>query len=180
MCNGVTVCCGRVRLKFLVRVWLDMWKSLERDSAMIFYVTLMCCDHREVLLLTRVQLSHQDTSSCDSAFTGSQYALCIQPSVLELSMNDKMCEPCTSCRMVMQIDIVDARNQNRFSVSFLFHYYGILHCHANTLLMDPPMTYSQASEYSVTVDLKKTMLLIGTPLVDKRWRDLIHSWGYWK
>ena len=43
MCNGVTVCCGRVRLKFLVRVWLDMWKSLERECAMIFYVTLMCC-----------------------------------------------------------------------------------------------------------------------------------------
>ena len=36
MWNGVTVYCGRVRLKFLVRVWLDMWKSLERECAMIF------------------------------------------------------------------------------------------------------------------------------------------------
>ena len=36
VCNNVTVCCGRVGLKFLVRVWLDMWKSLERESRMIF------------------------------------------------------------------------------------------------------------------------------------------------
>ena len=36
MCNYATVCCGRVGLKFLVRVWLDMWKSLERESNMIF------------------------------------------------------------------------------------------------------------------------------------------------
>ena len=36
MCNDVTVCGGRVRLKFLVRVWLDMWKSLEMECAMIF------------------------------------------------------------------------------------------------------------------------------------------------
>ena len=117
----------------------------------------------------------QDTSSCDYAFTGSKYALCIQPSVLEMSVNTKMCESCPSCRMVMYIDIVDARNSNRFSVSSLFHYYGSLHHHAKTLSLEPPMPYSQASDHSVTVDLTMTMLLIGTPLVDKRWRDLIHS-----
>ena len=70
ICNYVTVCCGRVRLKFLVRVWLDMWKSLERECAMIFYVTFMCCEYKDVLLLTRVQLILKDTSSCDYAFTG--------------------------------------------------------------------------------------------------------------
>ena len=80
----------------------------------------------------------------------------------------------------MYIDIVDARNSNRFSVSSLFHYYGILHLHAKPFSLEPPMPYSQASDHSVTVDLTMTMLLIGTPLVDKRWRDLIHGWGYYK
>ena len=61
----------------------------------------MCCEDKGVLLLTRVQLILKDMSSCDSAFTGSKYALCIQPSVLELPVKAKMCESCPSCRMVM-------------------------------------------------------------------------------
>ena len=68
---------------------------------MMFSVTLMCCDYRDVSLLTSVHPSQRATASCDSAFTGSKDALCIQPSVLELSVNAKMCDPCPICKMVM-------------------------------------------------------------------------------
>ena len=78
-----------------------MWKSRERESAMMFYVTLMCCEYRDVLLLTRVHLGQQDTSSYDFTFNGSKYALCIHTNAPELSVNAKMCDPCPSCRMVM-------------------------------------------------------------------------------
>ena len=37
-----SVCVRRVRLKIFVRVWSDKWKSLEREFAMMFHVTLMC------------------------------------------------------------------------------------------------------------------------------------------
>ena len=147
---------------------------------MMFSVTLMCCEYRDVLLLTRVQTSQQDTSLCDYALTRSNDALCIQPSVLELYVNAKMCEPCPSCRIFMQIDISDARNSNSFSVIFLFHSNAIIHCHAKTLLLQPTMPYSQASDHSVTVGLTNTMLLISTPLVETLWRNLIHSWGSWQ
>ena len=43
MRNDSAVCGGRVRLKISVRVWSYMWKSLQRYSAMMFSVTLMCC-----------------------------------------------------------------------------------------------------------------------------------------
>ena len=39
--------------------------------------------------------------SCDSAFTGSKDVLCIQPSVLEIFLNAKICEPYPSCWIVM-------------------------------------------------------------------------------
>ena len=68
---------------------------------MMFSVTLICCDYRDVSLLTSVHPSQRATASCDSAFTGSKDALCIQPSVLELSVNAKMCDPCPICKMVM-------------------------------------------------------------------------------
>ena len=41
------------------------------------------------------------------------------------------------------------------------------------------MSYFQASNHSVTVGLKNTMLYIGTPLVVTHWRNLIHSWRSW-
>ena len=68
---------------------------------MMFSVTLMCCEYMDVSLLIRFQPSQRDMELSDPVFTGSKYALCIQPSVLELSVNAKMCEPCHSCRMVM-------------------------------------------------------------------------------
>ena len=101
MWNDAAVCGGRIWLNFFVSVWSDMWKYRERESAMMFYVPLMCCEYRDVSLLKRVHLSQQATESCDYKFTGSKYALYIQPSALELSVNAKMCDPCTSCRMVM-------------------------------------------------------------------------------
>ena len=61
--------------------------------------------------------------------------------------------------------IADARNSRRFNVSFPSHAEVIIHLHDRPLLLNPPMPYSQASEYSVNDDLTKTMLLIGTPLV---------------
>ena len=106
---------------------------------MMFFVSLMYCEHRDVSLMTRVQPSQRDTASCDSTFTGSKYALCIQPSVLELYVNAKMCETCISCRIVMYIYISDAKNYNSISISFLCHSDGIIHCHANLLLLYTPI-----------------------------------------
>ena len=88
-------------LKFFVSVWYDIWKSRERESTIMFSTPLLCCEYRYVLLLTSVHPSQQATALCDSAFTGSKDALCIQPSALKLSMNSKMCEPCPIFRMVM-------------------------------------------------------------------------------
>ena len=68
---------------------------------MIIHITLVCYEHRYVSLLATFNLSQPDTALCDSAFTGSKYALCIQPSVLELSVNANMYDPCPICSMVM-------------------------------------------------------------------------------
>ena len=101
MWNDDAFCGDRIRLNFFVSVWSDIWKSCERGSAMMFSVPLVCCEYRDVSLLTSVRPSQRATASCDSAFTGSKYALCIHPSALELSVNYKMCDPCPICRMVM-------------------------------------------------------------------------------
>ena len=101
MWNDADFCGGRIWLNCFVSVWSDPWKYRDRESTMIFSVPLMCCEYRDVSLLTSVHPSQQDTSLCDSAFTGSKDALCIQPSALELSVNSKMCDPCPSCKMVM-------------------------------------------------------------------------------
>ena len=68
---------------------------------MIFSIPLMCCEYRDVSLLTRVHPIQRDTEFCDSESNGSNDALCIQPSALEMSVNAKMCDTCPSCRMVM-------------------------------------------------------------------------------
>ena len=48
MWNNAVVCCGKIWSKIFVRVWSDLWKSLERESAMMFSVPLMCCEYRDV------------------------------------------------------------------------------------------------------------------------------------
>ena len=101
MWNDAAVCDGRIWLEIFVSVWYDIWKSRERESAMMFYVPFMCCEYRDVSLLTRVHPNLRDTASFDSVFTGSKYSLCIQPSAMELSVNANMCDPCPSCRIVM-------------------------------------------------------------------------------
>ena len=101
MWNDATVCGGRFWLNIYVSVWSDMWNSCERDSAMMFSVPLICCEYRDVSLLTRFQLIQRSTALCDYGFTGSKDALCIQPSALELYVNAKMCETFPSCWMVM-------------------------------------------------------------------------------
>ena len=101
MWKNAAVYCGRIWLKYFASVWSDLWKFLERESAMMFFVPLMCCEYRDVLLLTSVHPSQRATASCDSAFTGSKDALCIQPSALEQYVNAKICDPCPICRMVM-------------------------------------------------------------------------------
>ena len=68
---------------------------------MMFFVPLMCSEYRDVLLMTIVHLNQCATALWDSAFTVSKDYLCIQPSALELSVNDRMCDPCPNCRMVM-------------------------------------------------------------------------------
>ena len=101
MWKDAAVCGGRILLTLFVSVWSDLWKSHERESAMMFYVPLMCCEYRDVSLLTSVHPSQRATVSCNSEFTGLKDALCIQPSALEMSMNAKMCDPCPIFRMVM-------------------------------------------------------------------------------
>ena len=145
---------------------------------MILSVTLTCYEY--ISLLTRYQPSQRATESCDYVFTGSKDALCIQPSALEMYVNANICAPCPSFRIVTQIDISDTRNYNRFSVSLPCNSNVILHRHAKPLLLQPPMTYSQAPDHSDNVGLTKTMLLIWTPLVVTRWSDLIHICRYWR
>ena len=48
MWNNAAVCCGKIWLKMFVRVWSDLWKSLERESAMMFSIKLMYCEYRDV------------------------------------------------------------------------------------------------------------------------------------
>ena len=60
--------------------------------------------------------------------------------------------------------IFDASNSRRFNVSFPCHAERIIHHRDRPLSLYPPMSYSQASENSVTDGLTKTMLLIGTSL----------------
>ena len=95
------VCCGNIWSKLFVRVWSDLWKSLEREYTIMFSGPLMCCEYRDVLLLTSVHPSQRATALWGSAFTGSKDALCIHPSALELSVNDRMCDPCPNYRMVV-------------------------------------------------------------------------------
>ena len=40
MWNNATVFCGRIWLKKFLSVWSDLWKSLEKDSAMMLSVPL--------------------------------------------------------------------------------------------------------------------------------------------
>ena len=47
--NNAAFCCGKIWLKMFARVWSDLGKYLERESAMMFYVPLMCCEYRYVL-----------------------------------------------------------------------------------------------------------------------------------
>ena len=48
MWNNADVYCGKIWLKMCVRVWCDLCKSLERESAMMFSVPLMCCEYSYV------------------------------------------------------------------------------------------------------------------------------------
>ena len=101
MRNNAAFCGGRIWLISFVSVWSDLWKSLVRESAMMFSVPLICCEYKDVSLLRSVHPSQHATASWYYAFTGSKDALCIQPSALELSVNAKMCDPYPICRMVM-------------------------------------------------------------------------------
>ena len=49
MWNNAAVYCGRIWLKIFVGVWSDLWKYLERESAMMFSVPLMCCEYIDFL-----------------------------------------------------------------------------------------------------------------------------------
>ena len=69
----------------------------------------------------------------------------------------------------------DARNSRRFNFIFPCHSEVILHFYARPLSLYPPMPYSQAFDHSVTDGLKKTMLLIGTPLVVTCLSNFIYS-----
>ena len=80
--NDADVCGGRIWLNKFVSIWSDLYKSLERESTMMFYVPLMCCEYRDISLLTSVHPSQYATALWDAAFTVSKDSLCIQPSAL--------------------------------------------------------------------------------------------------
>ena len=71
----------------------------------------------------------------------------------------------------------DARNYRRLNVIFPCQAEGIPHRHARQLSLYPPMPYSQASNYSITDGLTKTMFLIGNSLVVTCWKNFIHCRG---
>ena len=77
MWKDAAVCGGSIWLKCFVSVCSDLYKYREREYAMIFSVPLVCCEYRDVSLLTSVHPSQRDTASCDSDFTGSKNALYI-------------------------------------------------------------------------------------------------------
>ena len=145
---------------------------------MVFYFPLMCCEYRDVSLLKRFHPSQWATESCYYTFAGSKYGLCVQPSVMEMYVNDKIYDPCPSSRVVMYMVTSDASNYRRFNVIFQCHDEMILHRHARPLSLYPPMSYSREYYHSVTDGLKNTMLFIGTPLVVTCRRNFIHSWIY--
>ena len=82
MWNDVAIYGGRIWLKYFVSVWSDLWKSRERESAMIFSVPLICCEYRDISLLTSVHPIQRATSLWNSVLTGSKDYLCIHPSAL--------------------------------------------------------------------------------------------------
>ena len=165
-------------MNYFVGVWSELWKSRERESAMMFPVPLMCCEYRYVSLLMSFHLIQCTTALLDYAFTGSKDALCIQTSAMGMSVNAKMCDPCPIFRMFIYIFTVDASNSRRFNMSFPCHAEVIIHSYARPLLLQPPIPHSQASDHSVTDGLTKNMLFIGTPLLVTCWRIFIHSWRY--
>ena len=93
MWNDAVVCAGRICFNIFVGVWSEQWNSLERESVVMFYVPLMCCECMDFSLLTSVYPIQRATASWDSTLTGSRDALCIQPSALELSVNAKFLTP---------------------------------------------------------------------------------------
>ena len=70
MWNNAAVGCGNIWSKYLVVSGLTYGKFLERESAVIFSVPLMCCEYRDVSLLTSVHPIQHATASWDYAFTG--------------------------------------------------------------------------------------------------------------
>ena len=70
MWNNDAVCCGKIWSKMFVRVWSDLWKSLERESAMMFSVPFICCEYRDVSLLASVHPIQRATALWYYVFTG--------------------------------------------------------------------------------------------------------------
>ena len=70
MWNDAAVCGGSICLNFCVRIWYDLWKTRERESAMMFSVPLMCSEYRDVSLLTSVHTIQRATASWDYASNG--------------------------------------------------------------------------------------------------------------
>ena len=147
-------CKGAVEYFYKGMVWyLEFPREGFRNN---IFVTLMCCEFRDFLLLTRVKLSQTATSLCDSAFAGSHDTLWIHPIALKLSVNENMCNPFPSCRIVIYIDIAGARNSNKFSVSL------------HAILMD--LSIAMLSRYRCSLQCYILMNL--TVLLPLFWRRL--------
>ena len=108
---------------------------------MMFSFTFMCCEYRDISLLTRVQHIHWETVSWDNSFTGSNEDLWIHPRELELSVKVSMWDPCTSLWTVIYIDVAEETKYSRFNVSTSCHLVKVCQIHAMLFSLYPLILY---------------------------------------
>ena len=114
------------------------------------------------------------TLSCISFCAGND-ALNSQPRALELSVRAKiLCGPGESV-MVRWMEIAEAMNSSKFIVKQPCMFFGNWYRHALPSDVKPPNPVSHASDITVTVGDVKVMELMSMPLLDVRWRRVIHS-----
>ena len=108
--------------KMFVRNVYESWNYLKSESVMMLSVTLICWAYRYILYLIMVHPIHQATVLWMSYLTGSNEALCIHPHALELFIKAKIRDPCSSCWMVMYIDVAEVRNSSKFNIRTACNY----------------------------------------------------------
>ena len=118
-----------------------MLKYLDSESAIMFEVPLMCWEFSEAQLLIRVHTKNIVTVLWISSLVGSNNALCIHTSSLELYMNSSTCVPGHNFCMVIQIDISHTRKYSRLINKVLWFYVVMCQRHVSTLSLYPPIIF---------------------------------------